>query len=134
MYKKNYIDYLVGLERERQLLPILKTHFKDDSIFQLTQYNTFDYQGDNKYIELKSRNNKIDKYDKTMVGYNKIIRASTILEDVYFFFWFTDGLFYWKFNRDIDLEVKRAGRQDRGKFEYNNYAFIPTTLLTKIII
>ena len=93
MYKKNYIYYLVGLERERQLLPILKTHFKDDSIFQLTQYNTFDYQGDNKYIELKSRNNKIDKYDKTMIGLNKIMKASTVLEDIYFFFWFTDGLF-----------------------------------------
>ena len=126
MYKKNYIDYLVGLERERQLLPILKTHFKDDSIFQLTQYNTFDYQGDNKYIELKSRNNKIDKYDKTMVGYNKIIRASTILEDVYFFFWFTDGIFYWKY--------KKGGRYDRGLKEINDYAYIPTTLLTKIII
>jgi hypothetical protein len=134
MYKKNYIDYLVGLERERQLLPILKTHFNDDSIFQLTQYNTFDYKGDNKYIELKSRNNKIDKYDKTMVGYNKIIRASTILEDVYFFFWFTDGIFYWKYNKDINLEVKKGGRYDRGLNEINDYAYIPTSLLTKIII
>ena len=69
-----------------------------------------------------------------MIGLNKIMKASTILEDVYFFFWFTDGLFYWKYNRDIDLEVKKGGRYDRGLKEINDYAYIPTTLLTKIII
>ena len=68
-----------------------------------------------------------------MVGYNKILKASTILEDVYFCFYFTNGLYYYKYNKEDSFEIKKAGRQDRGKLEYSDYCFIPVNLLQKII-
>ena len=131
MFKK---DLYFGIKKEIELLPILKNHFKDDSIFQLTQYDIFDYKGNNKFIELKSRNCNYDKYPKTMIGYNKIKKASSILEDVYFFFWFTDGIFYYKYNKDDKFEIKQSGRYDRVRSgELNDYAFIPIQILKEII-
>ena len=91
-------------------------------------------KGNNKFIELKSRNNEKNKYLTTMVGYNKIMKASELEEDVYFFFSFTDGIYYWKYDRNIDLEIKKGGRYDRGCSEINDYAFIPVNILQKIII
>jgi hypothetical protein len=65
MFKK---DYSFGLQKEVELLPIIKQFFNDDTITQLDRYNIFDYKGDNKYLELKSRNNSYNKYQTTMIG------------------------------------------------------------------
>ena len=67
-----------------------------------------------------------------MIGLNKIMKASTLKEDVYFFFSFDDYLCYWKYDRNIDLEIKQSGRYDRGFSEINDYAYIPINLLQKI--
>lgn len=131
---KKYIDYLIGKEKEIQLLPVIIKYFNDESICQLSPYDTFDYKGDNKFIELKSRNNKMNAYDKTMIGYNKILKAASINEDTYFIFWFTDGIYYWKYDKNIELEIKIGGRFDRiTKGELNHYAYIPINLLQRII-
>jgi hypothetical protein len=131
---KKYIDYLIGNEKEKQLLPIIKTYFNDETICHLSKYDTYDYKGNNKFIELKSRNNKMNTYDKTMIGYNKILKAASIDEDVYFFFWFIDGIFFYKFNKEDKFEVKISGRYDRirsGELSY--YSYIPINLLQRII-
>ena len=134
MLKTFYKDFEFGLLKENEIMPILKNYFNDDTICKLNRTNTFDFKGDNKYIELKSRNNDLNKYPTTMVGYNKILKASTLLDDVYFCFCFTDGLYYYKYNKDINLEIRRSGRYDRIKSgELNDYCFIPITLLQKII-
>ena len=131
---KKYIDYLLGKEKELQLLPVIKKYFNDESICQLSTYDIYDYKGSNKFIELKSRNNKMNAYDKTMIGYNKILKAASIEEDVYFFFWFTDGIYFYKYNKDDKLEVKISGRFDRVcSGELNYYAYIPINLLQRII-
>ena len=80
MFKK---DYTFGLKKEIELLPTIRTFFNDETITQLDRLNVFDYKGDNKYIELKSRNNNYNKYPTTMIGYNKIKRALELNEDVY---------------------------------------------------
>ena len=67
-----------------------------------------------------------------MVGLNKIQKASTLTEYVYFFFCFEDGLYYWLYDKDYELEIKQAGRWDRGEPEIKAYAFIPIELLIKI--
>ena len=132
MFKK---DYTFGLKKEIELLPKIKLFFNDETITQLDRLNVFDYKGDNKYIELKSRNNNYNKYPTTMIGYNKIKKALELNEDVYFIFNFTDGLYYYKFDRDKELEIKRnyCSRRDREKLEINDYYFIPIEILQKII-
>ena len=57
MFKK-IKDLEFGLANEKQLLPVFRTFFNDDSIYHLEQSNTFDYKGNSKFIELKSRNNE----------------------------------------------------------------------------
>ena len=135
MFKKFHKDLEFGFLKENEILPIIKDFFNDETIQKLDKYNTFDFKGINKYIELKSRHNNLNKYPTTMIGYNKIRQASTLNEDVYFLFSFDDYLCYWKYDRNINLEIKRGGRFDRIKSgELNDYCYIPINLLQKIII
>jgi len=126
-------DYHYGINKEIQLLPQLQIFLIDNTIYKLENSNVFDFKGDNKFIELKSRNNNYSKYPTTMIGLNKIKKASTLQEYVYFFFCFNDGLYYWLYDKDCELEIKKAGRFDRGRPEINEYCFIPIELLQKVI-
>jgi|APCry1669191674_1035369.scaffolds.fasta_scaffold39453_2 hypothetical protein len=130
MFKK---DYTFGLKKEVELLPTIRKFFNDETIIKLDDYNIFDFKGDNKYIELKSRNCNYNKYPTTMIGYNKIKKALELNEDIYFIFNFTDGIYYFKFDKNIQLEIKQGGRFDRGKKELSDYAFIPIEILKEII-
>ena len=126
-------DYHYGINKEIQLLPQLQSFLNDNTIYKLENSNVFDFKGDNKFIELKSRNNNYSKYPTTMIGLNKIKKASTLQEYVYFFFCFNDGLYYWLYDKECELEIKKAGRFDRGRPEINEYCFIPIELLQKVI-
>ena len=126
-------DYMFGLKKEIELLPTIRKFFNDETIIKLDDYNIFDFKGDNKYIELKSRNCNYNKYPTTMIGYNKIKKALELNEDIYFIFNFTDGIYYFKFDKNIQLEIKQGGRFDRGKKELSDYAFIPIEILKEII-
>jgi hypothetical protein len=129
---KFLIDYNFGLKKEVEILEIIKKYFNDDTIIKLNKYNVFDFKGIS-YYELKSRNNEYNKYSSTMIGNNKIIKASQLDDDVYFLFSFTDGLYYWKYDKNYKLEIKKGGRFDRGLSEINDYAFIPIEILIKIV-
>ena len=132
MFKK-HIDLKYGLQKENQFLPIIKNFFNDPTIYKLDKNNEFDFKGDNKFIELKSRRNNYKKYPTTMVGLNKFNKASTLLEEVYFIFSFDDGLYYYKDEKADKFEIKKAGRWDRGRNEIKDYTFIPVENLLKII-
>ena len=136
MLKKFNFDINFELQKEIELLPMLKTYFNDETINRLGKNNVFDYIGNNKYIKLKSRSNNCNKYPTTMRGYNKIIKAPTLIEDVYFVFCFIDYLYYYKYDKDQELEVKynHCSRIERGKPEIKTYCFIPIVLLQKIIL
>ena len=56
----------------------MKQTLKDNSIFKLDINNTFDFKGVDKFIELKSRHSSYSKYPTTMIGYNKIEKASEL--------------------------------------------------------
>jgi hypothetical protein len=132
---KNYFfrDLEYGLKKEIELLPFLQNYFNDNSITKLNKMNCFDFIGNQKFIELKARNNNYNKYESTMIGYNKIKKASEINEDVYFFFCFTDGLFYYKYNKNDQFEIRKGGRYDRIRSgEIKDYVYIPISLLTKV--
>ena len=50
-----------------------------------------------------------------------------------FIFCFTDGLYYYKQNKDDQFEIKKSGRYDRIKSgEIKEHVFIPINLLIKV--
>jgi len=123
-------NLIFGKSMEKQLKPFIEIHL-DCNLLCLKKYHPFDFKSSNKKIivELKSRKNSSYKYQSTMIGYNKIIRGQKYMMrryDVYFYFKFTDGLFYYKMNnKSIDeCEIKMYG--------IKKYFFIPITKLKKI--
>ena len=73
---RHFKDVEFGYAKESEILPVIKKYFQDDSIYRLDKNNIFDFKGDDKYIELKSRHNNYSKYPTTMIKCNKIKRAS----------------------------------------------------------
>ena len=72
-----------------------------------------------------------------MIGSNKIEYAMNSNKSVIFCFLFTDGLFYYKFDKnDVinkRLRIGSGGRCDRNINEYkNDYFYIPIDLLIKV--
>jgi hypothetical protein len=127
-------DYIVGRANEEKYLPCLQNAFNDATLSHTKcKSHIFDYIGDNKYIELKTRSFEHSKYPDTMIGLNKIKYAqSNPDKDFYFVFAFTNGLYYWKYNADDKLNYRKGGRVDRGYKEIKEYAYIPISLLTYI--
>ena len=128
----NLNDYNVGLQYEVQILPFLQVYFNDKTIVQLDRFNVFDFKGENKYLELKTRKCSVKTYPTTMIGVNKVERAKSLNENVYFIFQFTDGVYCWKYDKNIQLMKREGGRTDRGYNEIKQYFFISTQLLIKI--
>jgi hypothetical protein len=132
--KKNDLNF--GYLKEEEALEAIQNKFSNCLQKVKNKYFVFDYSCDNCYVELKSRRNTHDKYPDTMVGKNKIDFAKKSDRPVYFCFSFTDGLYFWKYNEEDmktgNVEFRTGGRNDRGKEEYKDYAFIKTNILEKI--
>jgi len=128
-------DLLFGFQKETELKKIIENHF--DCNFDYTdKYHLYDFINNDKkiMIELKSRNNTYNKYPTTMIGMNKVKYGIDSDHTCYFLFNFTDGLYYYKLNDTTMTEcnISKGGRKDRGQMEYNQYLYIPITLLKKI--
>ena len=131
-------NLILGETMEINMKPLIEKHL-DCKLKFMRKFHIFDYISIDKkiFVELKSRNNTSYKYPSTMVGYNKIIRGKKYMKmgyDVYFYFKFTDGLFYYKMNNKTkkECEIKIGGRCDRGYDEYKKYCFIPMNKIKKI--
>lgn len=134
MYTEKYQrDVNFGLKMENTIFEQLKT-FCNCNLIQNKRYDIFDYESDTHLIELKTRRCKSTTYKDTMIPRNKIEHCKSVNKDVYFFFKFDDGLFYWKYCAlDLDkLRFNDAGRVDRDRVEIKPYCFIPYDLLTPI--
>jgi hypothetical protein len=129
-------DYIVGRASEEKYLPCLQRAFKDESLTHTRhKSDIFDYIGNNKYIELKTRSFENTKYPDTMIGLNKIKYAQDNPDkEFYFVFAFTNGVYYWKYNADDKLNYRKGGRVDRGYKEIKEYAYIPIHLLKNISV
>ena len=94
-----------GVKEEHKLLVPLQKNFKDDSITPLPEGSVFDFKGDGKFIELKSRTFHKKRYPTTCVSANKIhyAREHCHRYDFYFVFNFTDGVWCWKYNKQQPL-------------------------------
>lgn len=129
MSRKN--DMKLGFESENKC----KIYIEDitGSLNKTDMFDVFDYYNDEYLVELKTRRNEYNKYPTTMIGLNKIIEARKELKKCIFCFKFTDGLYYHIFDKNIDYEIKKGGRSDRGCFEIKDYVYININQLIKII-
>ena len=137
---KFIVDFELGTTTEINILPIIQKHFNDITIVRsLDRYANFDYTNNRDIlIELKTRSNEHNKYEDTLINVIKINKSKILYktQSIYFFFKFTDGLYYWKFNKKdlTQLNYRIGGRSDRSN-KYNEkklYSHIPINLLTKI--
>ena len=125
-YKFNKQKYDLGILAEKEVLPVLRKFFKDDSLKPLSDGSHFDFKGQNKIIELKSRTCNRHTYRDTAIGVQKISYAKQSSVDVYFIFQFIDGLYYWKYN---PTDYLRLGAISTSGIAH---LFIPVVLLTQL--
>ncbi len=129
-------DLLLGNLNEDYIKDVLCEHFKFFDLLKLDKFHPFDFKSldTGELFEVKSRRFNHNKYNTTMIGYNKVdyIRKYSI-KTAYFVFVFEDGNYYYKFNPDDKFETCIGGRSDRGISEYKKYYYIPINKLIKII-
>ena len=126
--KFNKERYTLGVKAEEEQLHTLRQFFNDDSIIPLPEGSTFDFQGTNKLIELKSRRCKRTAFPDTAIGVPKISYAKQCKEVVYFVFKYTDGLYYWKYDKNIQLRLGAISTSGIPHW------FIPISLLSPMIV
>ena len=105
--KFNHTTYAYGIKEENKLLQPLQVFFKDNTLKPLPEGAKFDFIGRGKCVELKSRTCRKDSYETTCISICKVEYARRHCHDTdfYFVFNFTDGLFYYKFDKSIPLVV-----------------------------
>ena len=103
--KFNATTYAYGVKEENRLLIPLQQFFNDDTLRPMPDGSKFDFMGKGKYIELKSRTFCKDKYDTTCISVCKIEYAKRNCHnyDFYFVFNFTDGVWWYKYDKDKQL-------------------------------
>ena len=135
MNHQHHEDIKMGDLNEILIKEILETNYIINDLEKTTPHHPLDYysKSRNTYYEIKSRRNKYNQYPTTMIGKNKIDYANTIPENVRFIFSFTDGNYFYQYNKNDKFELAKGGRNDRGKPEYKQYYYIPINKLNKII-
>lgn len=117
--------YDLGRIAEVEVLDTLKVFFNDKSIIPLPEGHSFDFEGVNKYIELKSRRVYRLAYEDTAIGRTKIHKAlADKSRDYYFVFKFINGLYYVKLDETVQLRL--------GDIKGISHYFISVSILTKI--
>ena len=131
-------DIKIGQLKEKSSLSVFENYFKK-KLYLTPEFHTFDYISvdESLYIELKHRNNTCQKYPTTMIPYHKLQKGYDLIKEgknVYYCFNFTNGIYCYKQHSQTDREIKiaKGGRCDRGRPEYNTYAYIPINLIKKI--
>ncbi len=123
-----------GLPKEDEMLPLMKRTF-DSNIRKTNNHSVFDYEGNNCFAELKSRRVRHDSFIDTMIGTNKVQYALQCGKDVFLCFHFTDGAYFYKFDKDDlyndNITYRMGGRCDRGRDERKQYAYIKTKCLKR---
>jgi hypothetical protein len=126
----NKIELDSYLKSELDLLPKLQEYFNKDIQHIKTKYSPYDYKDNDTYYELKTRNNCLNEYPTTMIGYDKINKD----KETIFLFKYIDGLYYIKYNKNgfKDYNLKLFRRTDRGGDKLKYYIYIPIEDLIKI--
>ena len=127
-------DLQFGLQMEINNFDKFKSFLNCPDLKQTKQNHIFDYESDDHLVELKTRRCCSTTYKDTMIPLNKIDHCKTTTKEVFFFFHFTDGLFYWKYTDDDfkKCRLAKGGRVDRSRLEIKPYCYIPYDLLTPL--
>lgn len=117
--------YQIGRVAEIEVLDKLKDFFDDESIRERPEGDTFDFEGANKFIELKSRRVYRLTYEDTAIGIRKVEKAlADPSSDYYFVFKFINGLYYIKMDSTVQLR--------KGLIKNIPHYFISVSILSKI--
>lgn len=131
-------DYNFGIEKEKEILPILQSHFGDYTIKKTKhKYHAFDFESEdgNVFYELKTRTSPKNSFPTTMVGSRKVDYANKFPDKTFYFvFNFSDQLCYIKYNKELfnSYEWRVNSRRDRNVVEIDHYVFINTEDLITI--
>lgn len=133
------VDYEFGISQEDKLLKTLRRHIDPLLFKSANKFYPFDYQSPKSYVELKSRRNCISSdYPTFMIGKNKVEKAFNTKRDVWFCWYYPDGLFVYKFDENDfvngDIYYSNGGRWDRGRDERKQVAYVRTHLASKVEI
>ncbi len=116
-----YEDLDFGKFNEKKVLYYLNKNKYQDNFLKMykNEKNEVDFKNDYEISELKSRQNKKDKYPTTFFGNNKLIHIDNLKKDkerIYkFYFLFTDGLYSWDYNEDSKYEIKDFYHREKGR-------------------
>ena len=134
MNTKKINDLILGDKSENEAKRLLSAKWEINDLQKTEKYHVLDFYSQEKdmFFEIKSRRNKHNTYDSTMIGQNKIEFAKCLNKPVIFVFVFSDGVYYYDFDINDKFTTSTGGRNDRGKPEYKQYYFIPTNRLIKI--
>ena len=125
-------DIEFGTESEKSIISDLRILFNDETITKTPKiYDSFDFVGENKFIELKTRRCKSNTYPTSIIGLNKFNNIDTSTNDYYLVFKFTDNILYCRYvESDFDkFEKKEKVRRDRGCIERGLYYCVPISYL-----
>ena len=124
-------DYLYGIQKQKQILPILRDHFGLELQETVGRYSRFDFYSDKSIFELKSRKNNKTKYPTTLLTGNKVIKEDD--KDLIFLFNFTDELCYIRYDPGVfSTFEKRLFSRINEFFDEKEYYYIPIEQLTTI--
>ena len=91
------------------------------------KYSQLDFRYKNNISELKSRNYFSNDFIDTQIGNNKMVHALKKQNEGYdidFYFLFKDGLFVWKYDKEIKLRTDyRYGKK---------WNYVPAVILKKV--
>jgi hypothetical protein len=127
-------DYKVGISVESELKPVLETKF--GKLIKTGRYDKLDYEGEECFVEVKSRTNRYTQYPTTMIQKSKFDYARKQTKPVYFVFAFTDGIYYIQYNSEVFDAFETGMFQRPGRIDKTDmrqmYVYIPITSLTRV--
>jgi hypothetical protein len=98
------------------------------------KYAVYDYESNLALVELKNRRCFSYSFKDIMMNHSKIDLARITTKDCYFVFKFIDGIYYWKYDKNVELRSDINGRRDRGMDEQKVFYYIPTNLLKRLAV
>jgi hypothetical protein len=125
-------EYKYGLKGEIECSELICNQFnvKKNS----NRYAVFDFESDEYLVELKTRRCKSTQYKDVMMNAPKINKAQKTDKKVIFVYNFLDGIYYWEFDKNVELRHDMNGRMDRGMYEEQIMYYIPINLMRRLAV
>jgi hypothetical protein len=123
-------EYKFGLNGELACSELICNQFNVKK--NVSRWAVFDFESDEYLVELKTRRCKSTQYKDVMMNKPKIDKARKTNKKVIFVFNFLDGIFYWEYDKNVDLRNDLNGRLDRGCYEEQIMYYIPIDIMQKL--